>query len=169
MTPAMVSGTCPECGSSWVKRKRGDGSAIVYCSRACYNKHRRAKRTVACEVCGDTFLRGERAQKYCSHKCYAMGNRGNNHWAYSGHVTRDGPYLRFTAHHPRHPGEYVHRVVFAAVHGYDTCRQCREGPVEHVHHKDEDGTNNVPSNLIGLCLACHTRHHLSHDRQARVR
>ena len=41
----------------------------------------------------------------------------------------------------------------------DACASC--GTTENlcVHHKDEDHTNNVPSNLEVLCMSCHSSQH----------
>lgn len=157
--PTMEHGACPHCGDRWSIPRRGDGASRRFCSRECYSAFRRERRTVNCAVCGSEFLRGEVSQRYCSHACYASANRGARHWNFSGHVTFDDPYLRFTAQHPKHPGEYVHRVAFSEVHGYKACRGCQGAEVEHVHHIDGNPTNNDPANLEGLCMPCHMRQH----------
>lgn len=39
------------------------------------------------------------------------------------------------------------------------CERCGETERLHVHHRDQDITNNDPTNLETLCVACHNRHH----------
>lgn len=41
----------------------------------------------------------------------------------------------------------------------DACATCGTTDNLCVHHKDEDHTNNVPSNLEILCMSCHTSLH----------
>jgi hypothetical protein len=39
------------------------------------------------------------------------------------------------------------------------CERCGVTERLHVHHRDQDRTNNDPSNLETLCVLCHNRHH----------
>ena len=58
--------------------------------------------------------------------------------------------------------------MFDVFHGYKLCKKCGVAPVRHVHHIDSDPQNYSPDNLMGLCVPCHVRHHLSHDERDRV-
>lgn len=60
-------------------------------------------------------------------------------------------YLEFTT--GSHKGRGVHRVVAETVLGRSLL------PEEHVHHKDENRTNNDPENLQVMTRAEHARHH----------
>jgi 5-methylcytosine-specific restriction endonuclease McrA len=41
------------------------------------------------------------------------------------------------------------------------CERCGTTERLHVHHRDEDITNNDPANLETLCVLCHNRHHFA--------
>ncbi|MGP9819208.1 HNH endonuclease [Salinarimonas sp. NSM] len=47
----------------------------------------------------------------------------------------------------------------AAAQAKPACEACGATGKLHVHHRDEDPTNNTPSNLRTLCPACHRRSH----------
>lgn len=51
----------------------------------------------------------------------------------------------------------------------DACEMC--GATENLatHHKDENWTNNDPSNLTTLCGSCHTKWHWEHGKKASKR
>lgn len=44
------------------------------------------------------------------------------------------------------------------------CETCGAGTGLHVHHKDENITNNDPSNLQTLCGSCHLRWHWANGK-----
>jgi hypothetical protein len=48
------------------------------------------------------------------------------------------------------------------------CAKCATTENLCVHHKDEDHTNNVPSNLEVLCMSCHSRMHKTDWWRARA-
>lgn len=45
----------------------------------------------------------------------------------------------------------------------DRCAKCGATERLHVHHEDQDITNNDPVNLRTLCVLCHNRHHAARD------
>lgn len=47
----------------------------------------------------------------------------------------------------------------AAATAKAACETCGRSGRLHVHHIDEDPTNNAPSNLKTLCPSCHRRSH----------
>jgi hypothetical protein len=49
----------------------------------------------------------------------------------------------------------------ARKHRSDTCERCGATDRLHIHHKDEDITNNASENLETLCVLCHNRHHFA--------
>lgn len=157
------TGTCEWCGGFWVRSNDGKRPAYRFCDRSCYTESRREAgrrvRLEECEECGNEYLRGYPAQRFCSQRCWYDSNTGPGHPRYDGHVTTNNGYAFYTVGHPEHPLALVHRIVFEREHGYDTCDECGNNPVQHVHHEDGDRLNNEPSNLRGLCRPCHARIH----------
>jgi hypothetical protein len=45
-----------------------------------------------------------------------------------------------------------------------SCESCGTTDLLHLHHMDEDRTNNSPTNLRTLCASCHTRWHWEHGK-----
>lgn len=43
--------------------------------------------------------------------------------------------------------------------GMDNCDRCKIKKAKHLHHKDQDNTNDDQSNLQPLCLSCHATVH----------
>ena len=57
-------------------------------------------------------------------------------------------------------GKFSAMYRHSAAQAKAACEIClRENVLLHVHHRDEDPTNNVPSNLRTLCVSCHRRCH----------
>jgi len=50
---------------------------------------------------------------------------------------------------------------------YGKCQECKAVGSINVHHKDENRRNNLPENLITLCVSCHRRRHLDKLQQDR--
>ena len=53
----------------------------------------------------------------------------------------------------------------ARKHMKPACECCGATKYRHVHHVDEDWTNNAPSNLQTLCVFCHQFWHAMHKRR----
>lgn len=148
------SGARMNCKGCGINTDHKPKAKRTFCTFDCYRSWRRKQRTIFCQHCETAFLRDSRRRKYCSHKCYTAANHGSIHWHFSGYVTYDGRYARYTAEHPVFPGQYVHDVVWWIANPHGKCERCRE-PAEVVHHRDLDKLNNELSNLTGLCRSCH--------------
>lgn len=46
-----------------------------------------------------------------------------------------------------------------------TCASCGSTDRLQIHHLDSDQTNNDPSNLMTLCVSCHTKWHWTHGKK----
>ncbi len=102
----------------------------------------------SCKVCGEP-LRQKRfssgvlespsmlkRRMYCDQSCMAKGQQKDR------------------CSSPSHSRMKAHRQAMAAC---ETCGKMSNRL--HVHHKDEDWSNNSPSNLMTLCASCHRRAH----------
>lgn len=56
----------------------------------------------------------------------------------------------------------------ARKHMQPACESCGTTTRRHVHHIDEDWTNNKPENLQTLCVFCHQFWHATHRRLGRT-
>ena len=54
-------------------------------------------------------------------------------------------------------------------HKKANCETCGTADSLQVHHVDHDKANNDPSNLMTLCVSCHTRWHWQHGKKERDR
>lgn len=120
-----------------------------------------------CRNCGELFNRKRadngrlesltdfQARMFCKQPCYWEWMHGENHHNYVDGFRRghDGGYIRYTN------GEYVHRDVMSKKLG----RPLRS--IEHVHHKDEDPTNNHPDNLELTTNSLHRKHHAANQKR----
>lgn len=88
-------------------------------------------------------------------------NQRKNRW----NRCAEGHYRQRGAQNPNWRGgavfewEEARRAVLER-DGY-ACRACGTTADLHVHHRDQDRTNNASSNLITLCRADHTRVHMA--------
>lgn len=53
----------------------------------------------------------------------------------------------------------------ARAHKQASCSQCGSESNLHVHHKDENVTNNDPANLQTLCASCHLKWHWKNGKK----
>ena len=74
-------------------------------------------------------------RRYCDRACMAAGQ------------------VREACASPSHSRMKAHREAKTA------CETCGKTDRLHVHHRDEDWSNNAPSNLMTLCASCHRRAH----------
>lgn len=93
--------------------------------------------TKICEYCEKYFKTHMTLKRFCSEECRDKGNL--NRRRYGGNhfkvLKRDG----------------------------FKCTECNGNDRLCVHHKDENIRHNDMSNLITLCIYCHTRHHSKGD------
>jgi len=166
----MVIHVCARCEVQFEHKNR----RRRYCSRACYAKVQRARRTAKyltfeCVACGETFERTEAyARKYntrfCSQRC---GNavKARESAQQRADKLRDhgrGPNGECTWYRKVN-GRHEHRVVAEQMIG----RPLRRGEV--VHHRDEDKRNNDPANLEVLpSQSTHIRRHIAKWRNERA-
>ena len=65
-------------------------------------------------------------------------------------------------------GRAWQRIRAAKLQADPLCEDCRERglvtPAEHVDHKDNDRDNVNEDNLRSLCVPCHSRKTIAHDR-----
>lgn len=150
---------CIGCGGEFQPRTK----YRIYCSKECWKSTRKEARVNKCETCGKEYERLYIKQKYCSHDCYAENNKGENNWKYNNFTAHDERgYLRYTVSHPKYPRLYVHQVVWREANPNGKCNRCG-GEVEHIHHRDENKSNNDIKNLEGLCRKCHLAHHIKYS------
>lgn len=108
-----------------------------------------------CPVCSTEFdryscrqLSDFKEKIYCSRDCYYKGNSGDNHYNYKNGIrTRKDGYQRNSK------DQYIHRLVMEAHIGRKLKRS------EHVHHKNEDPSDNRLDNLVLIGNTDHSRLH----------
>ena len=99
-----------------------------------------------CIECGNHFLADPKevnrgGGRFCSRGCSAAhGNRLRSEGNSSSNARR------------------IARDVYIEHYGEPACIVCGSIPAD-VHHKDEDMTNNNPSNLEAICRSSHSRFH----------
>ena len=116
-----------------------------YCSRECSKKGQRKTVPISCHMCGVSFYRrpgeqdiGKRKNQFCSRECYFSFRKQNRKNTY-----------------PKIGSVHEHRIVAEKKIGRKLKRR------EVVHHKDEDKTNNEPSNLLVFkTQSDHARFHM---------
>jgi hypothetical protein len=108
----------------------------------------RANRT--CPICGQSYRPCHRPQIYCSPQCLGMAQRGTRHPRWKGGCVSRG-YHVFGLNGRK---VYEHRYVMEQHLG----RPLEPGEV--VHHKDGNGMNNDPSNLV--LIKSHRAHSQTH-------
>jgi len=171
---------CDYCGetfiipdpSQWINRSH---SPLRFCSKTCAGKgvaqeqglHIRHEKTFICNYCGTQFTRmarHDRNYRFCSRGCFRAAYRGDQHAYWQGGTDR---YYG--------PNWTNDRLQVLKRDGY-TCQECRDtGDGLHVHHivpRSQFGHDwvamNAPSNLITLCVHCHTRLHVSERNDTRA-
>lgn len=140
--------TCIQCGVSFLtwehSVRAGYGN---YCSSPCHHESRRNRVSISCERCGETFSvipSRAIAARYCSLKCKSA-NYGTDR-----HIDRHGYAVVLCDDGRKRP---EHRVVAERM----IERPLRRG--EHVHHANEDRTDNSPENLRVLTVSEHISIH----------
>lgn len=165
--PSKIEVSCPTCGKlhlTWRNRPN------KYCCGDCwYNRNSKDpnyKRRVdcICKVCGVGFtIRFARTKvnggKYCSYRCHQVGEGQKG-----GGETARKTYRTGTRHpYVKRGGRHEHRVVMENLLG----RPLTSDDV--VHHLDNNGKNNDPSNLLLTTRFEHPKFHLEEMRIGRLK
>lgn len=171
-------------GATSIARRLGVSHPTIYrilklrgvARRSCAESHAHGKR---CKPITN-FPVGDAPACKCGCGQPTPWNQRKNRWQVyaSGHYTRSreqspswkgGVYLA--------PYTFDWPVIADRVRWRDdyTCRDCggKYEPTDrrglHVHHIDEDPTNNADENLVSLCRGCHSRRHPIAERIAQGR
>jgi hypothetical protein len=146
---------CLQCGNEFYRSpcKKVSEKWKPYCSNKC-----RIARRNKCQTCETEFYAApSRIAKFCSKKCYSKsmeGFKGAEHpqWKGGRFVRKDGYVL---VRNPKKPLTSIleHRLVMANHIG----RELRTN--EHVHHKNENKSDNTLDNLELLSHGEHTTLH----------
>ena len=158
--------TCIRCGVGFAVPKPSQQGK--YCSTTCQSLARRLPDAAPrnCLGCGCMFTpaRKRANQEYCSRPCFLRTQRTPEHQkaaAKAAAAARE--HIRGTGQkHPyvKEGGRHQHRMVAEEKIGRPLT------PGEVVHHRDENGHNNAPSNLDVLpSQAEHARLHFTGTKQ----
>lgn len=117
-----------------------------------------------CPVC-DSPIKNWRTSSTCGYGCANKHFRSKElHWNYKNgdHAWARENGINLGEHNypkdKRIKGRHDYRYVCFTNHE-KACIVCGEDKVVSVHHYDEDRKNNVPENLVPLCLTHHTYMH----------
>lgn len=141
--------TCERCGEPTGKRQRRYCLTCIPLRRA---ERQRRVLDKFCSGCGAKFKPRNTRMTYCSRGC---ANR-----AHSKRMVGKG--------NSRYKNGTSYALLFRSVRplilGRDGgCVVCGTTRKLHVHHIDEDPTNNRPQNLVTLCHGHHMTHHKSNQ------
>lgn len=144
---------CKQCGAD----SRGFKFCCVRCKWTWHNHNRTLTPNVVglCVICGKQVSRWEsparqRAETdkriFCGRTCAGVGRMGKNHPAWKGGecTTANGYVWSYAPNHPHTTAKgyvYKHRLVMEKKLGRFL------DPVEVVHHRDDDPSNNKLRNL----------------------
>lgn len=121
----------------------------------------RVLKSFVCKQCGKVFEARRKSQDFCSRSCKHSSQCGESHWNWKGGATLTPQgYVRVAGGRAADRTVLDHRLVVEKALGHPL-------PLEAVvHHWDDDGTNNEPSNLV----ICHDQayHMLLHARKRRL-
>ena len=155
MCKSGINHNCLQCGKEFYypPSRKVSEKWKPYCSNKC-----RLARRNKCENCGiEFYVVPSMVGKYCSKKCHSKsmeGFRGAEHpqWT-GGRVVRKDGYI--VVRNPKNPIKYIleHRLIMSNHIG----RELKTN--EHVHHKNENKSDNRLDNLELLSHGEHTTLH----------
>ena len=112
--------------------------ARKYCSQNCMGLASRELSSAVCPGCRTIFRPKNAEHRYCSQKCYGEAN---------------------AVRPPEIRAKETGRCQARRQTIRQQCSECGRTVRLHVHHRDENPTNNVPENLQVLCHPCHAKKH----------
>lgn len=134
-----VSFTCEQCKITFEREKHGN-HLYRFCSRKCFDLNRietkpAQKNQFKCKNCKVAFERkkdGRRTYQFCSKQCnLAFNFLGTKNPRWNG-------------------GGYSYRNFLK-----EQCEKCNSSRNLTIHHKNENHSDNNPTNLQTLCRKCH--------------
>jgi HNH endonuclease len=121
----------------------------------------RILKSFTCQQCGKVFEARRKSQDFCSRSCKHSSQCGDKHWNWKGGATLTTQgYVRVAGGRAAERTLLDHRMVVEKALGHPL------PPGAVVHHWDDDGTNNTPSNLV-ICQD-QAYHMLLHARKRRL-
>ena len=154
---------CEYCGKEFEKNDCYiERVGSHFCSRDCFIKGTARGDILICQNCGKEFYRVQSqivkslGGFFCSHECYTIWNKGENHYLWLGDDTL---YSR--------DFDDARKLVVRSRDNF-TCQECgyteeQLGYILRVHHIDYDKSNSALSNLISLCKSCHAQSNFKRD------
>lgn len=113
-----------------------------------------SKTPVICAKCGDKAERNSNVQKYCD-DCGDIRKKSYNKDAAAKKRGLKLSYTKSSKQNGFKDGIGIYRQL----KDKKFCTKCKSQKNLLIHHKDEDRTNNHPSNLEVLCKRCHQVEH----------
>ena len=148
---------CVVCGAEFIVKPSRRAKA-KYCCLKCKLTGTKTGSFLACGVCGKEFWEYKSKidsfdKHFCSVDCRKKYQKGSKHpnWKGGRFIDTQGYVVVRNSEYPK--GTYEHRYNIEQEIGRKLL------PNEHVHHKDEDKTNNDPSNLFIMSNSGHTKLH----------
>ena len=150
--------------ASWGSPNRGR----IFCSKDCMEQERREEfearvlaRMKPCERCNAMFVPHNAETRFCGKECAARAHSSamlrekNPRWKDGANVERSKPH---------NVKRYREMRPLVMKRDGQRCVLCESTTRLHVHHIDENPTNNRAVNLVTLCQPCHLKVHFSEQR-----
>ena len=125
-----------------------------YGSIECRSKAQRIGKQVACSTCDKSIYRTPKNFKHSKSKKFFCNKTCQTKWRNS--------YFIEEKHHNWLGGVRAYRKILDRTGRRKVCKMCLQTDTRVLiaHHIDHDRKNNLPNNLVWLCLNCH---HLTHN------
>ena len=150
--------TKPLCEYEKQLRRRPD--AVFYCGLYCSRKHHSFKNARKCQNC-QIPMPGKKDKKYCSQECIKKVA-----WERKTGKTPDVYNWWFRKMRPLILERDDYSCVVCSEQELFIPLKSRTGKLTFrsnicIHHLDENKENNIPENLLSVCMRCHQVHHNS--------
>lgn len=144
----MIKLICDVCKKEFLTWKcRTTRKHKLYCSKECSYIGRGKQTTKKCPTCGKMFTNQTcRNSKYCSIKCYRIGNRAENNYNWGGNKTSY---------------RTKHKFIVSILGKADHCEHCGlkeipKGKKRYFQWANISGKHiRNASDYISLCVKCH--------------